>query len=127
METELDQIDPSMVQVEVATNGLQEAGKRVSGRMDRQDNRQTQHEWVTSQLHQTMQSEGAVAIGREKQLAQELLDTRAQHQRELQHHESILNTMMVELEANKEPSKNPESHTTELTEVLTSLMSQVKG
>jgi len=45
--TVLEQIDTSMVQVEVATNGLQEALKRVSGRMDGQDNRQTQHEQVT--------------------------------------------------------------------------------
>ena len=37
--TELEQIDTSMVQVEAATQGLQEAFKRVSGRMDGQDTR----------------------------------------------------------------------------------------
>jgi len=44
MGTELEQIDTSMVQVEAATKGLQEVLKRVSGRMDGQDNRQTQYE-----------------------------------------------------------------------------------
>jgi len=81
--TELEQIDTSMVQVEAATQGLQEAFKRVSGRMDGQDTCQTQHEQVTSHLHQTIQTEGAAAMGRDEQLGQELLDTKAQHQREL--------------------------------------------
>ena len=49
--TELEQMDNSMVQVEAATLGLQDALKRVTGRMDGQDNRQTRHEKVTSQLH----------------------------------------------------------------------------
>ena len=44
--TELEQIDTSMVQAEAATKELQEALKRVSGRIDRQDNHQTQHEQV---------------------------------------------------------------------------------
>jgi len=82
--TELEQINTSMVQVEAATQGLQEAFKRVSGRMDGQDTRQTQHEQVTSHLHQTIQTEGAAAKGRDEQLGQELLDTEAQHQREVQ-------------------------------------------
>jgi len=54
IETELEQIDTSIVQVEVATKGLPEALKRVGGRMDGQDNRRTQHEQVTSDLHQTI-------------------------------------------------------------------------
>jgi len=37
--TELEQIDISMVQVEAATKGLQEALKRARGRMDGQENR----------------------------------------------------------------------------------------
>jgi len=100
--TELEQIDTSMVQVEAATKGLQEALKRVSGRMDGQDNRQTQHEQVTSHLHATIQAEGAAAMGKDEQLGQVLLDTNAQHQRKLQNHERILNAMMAEFEANKE-------------------------
>jgi len=78
--TELEQINTSMVQVGAATKGLQEGLQRVSDRMERQDNRQTQHEQVTSHLHQTIQAEGAAVLGRDEQLGQELLDTRAQHQ-----------------------------------------------
>ena len=52
--TERDQIDTSMVQVEAATKGLQDALKRVGGRMDGKDSRQTRHEQVTSHLHQTV-------------------------------------------------------------------------
>jgi len=125
--TELEQIDTSMVQVEAATQGLQEAFKRVSGRIDGQDTRQTQHEQVTSHLHQTIQTEGAAAMGKDEQLGQELLDTKAQHQRELQKHERIVNAMMAELEANKEARERQESHIAELTAAVTSLMGQVKG
>jgi len=125
--TELEQIDTSMVQVEAATKGLQDALKRVGGRMEGQDSRQTRHEQVTSHLHQTIQLEGAVAMGRDERLGQKLLDTKAQHQRELQNHERILNTMMAELEANKEARERQESHIAELTTAVTSLMSQVKG
>jgi len=85
--TELEQIDISMVQVEAATKGLQDLLKRVGGRKDGQDNRQTRHEQVISQLHHTIQAEGAAAMGRDAELARELLDTKAQHQRELQNHE----------------------------------------
>jgi len=66
--TEQEQIDTSMVQVEMATKGLQEVLKRVSGSMDEQDNRQTQHKQVTSHLHQSIQAEGAAAMGRGEQL-----------------------------------------------------------
>jgi len=125
--TELEQIDTSMVQVEAATKGLQEALKRVGGRMDGQDSRQTRHEQVTSHLHQTIQAEGAAAMGRDEQLGQELLDTKAQHQRKLRNHERILNAMMAELEANKEARERQESHIAELTAAVTSLMVQVKG
>jgi len=45
--TEVEEIDTSMLQVEAATKGLQDALKKVSGRMDGQDNHQTQHEQVT--------------------------------------------------------------------------------
>jgi len=44
IETEQEQIDSSMIQVEAATKGLQDALKRVGGRMDGQDNCQTRHE-----------------------------------------------------------------------------------
>jgi len=80
-ETEPEQIDTSMVQGEGATNGLQEALKTVTGRMDGQDSRQTQPQQVTSHFHQTIQAEGAAARGRDEQLGQELLDTKAQHRR----------------------------------------------
>jgi len=56
--TELEQIDTSMVQVEAATKGLQDALKRVSGRMDGQDNRQTQHEQLRSHLQQPYNRKG---------------------------------------------------------------------
>jgi len=95
--------------------------------MDGQDNRQTQHEQVTSYLHQTLQAAGAAAVGRDEQLGQELLDTKVQHQRELQNHQRILNTMMAELEANREARERQESHIAELAEAVTSLMGQVKG
>jgi len=125
--TELEQIDTSMVQVEAATQGLQEAFKRVSGRMDGEDARQTEHEQVTSRLPQTIQTEGAAAMGRDQRLGKELLDTKAQHQRELHNHERILNAMMAELEANKEARERQESHIAELTAAVTLLMGQVKG
>jgi len=54
-----------MLQVEAATKGFQEALKGVSGRMDGQDSRQTQHKQVTSPRHQTIQAEGVAAMGRE--------------------------------------------------------------
>jgi len=72
-----------MVQVEAATMGLQEPLKWVTGRMEGQDNWQTQHKEVTSHLPQTIQAEGAAAMGRDEQLGQELLNTKAQHQREV--------------------------------------------
>jgi len=125
--TELEQIDTSMVHLEAATKGLPDSLKRVGGRMDGQDSRQTRHEQVTSHLHQTIQAEGGAAMGREEQLGQELLDTKAQHQRELQNHETILNAMMAELEANKEARERQESHIAEFTTAVTSLMSHVKG
>jgi len=125
--TELEQIDTSMVQVEAATQGLQEAFKRVCGRIDGQDTSHTQHEQVTSHLHQTIQTEGATAMGSNEQLGQELLDTKAQPHRELQNHERILNTMMAKLEANKEARERQESHIAELTAAVISLMSQVQA
>jgi len=125
--TERQQIDTSLVQAEAATKGLHEALNRVSGRMDGQDSCQTQHQQVTSHLHQTIQAEGAAAMGRDKHLGQELLDPKVQHQCELQNHERILNTMMAELEANKEAKERQESHIAELTQGVTALMGQVKG
>jgi len=125
--TELEQIDTSMVQVEAATKGLQDGLKRVGGRIDQQDSRQTQHEQVTSHLHQTIQAEGAAAMGRDEPLGQERLDTKAQHPRELQNHERILHAMMAELEENREARERQESHIAELTTAVISLISQVKG
>jgi len=127
IETELEQIETSMAQVEAATQGLQEAFKRVSGRMDGQDTRQTQHEQGTSHLHPTIETQGAAAMVRDEQLGQELVDTKAQHQRELRNHERMLNAMMAELEANKEARERQESHIAEVTVAVTSLMGQVKG
>jgi len=127
--TELEQIDTSMVQVEAATKGLPDALKtrRVGGRMDGQDSHQTRHEQVTSHLHQTIQAEGAAAMARDEQLGQELRDTKAPHERELQNHERILNAMTAQLEANKEARQRQESHIAELTTAVTCLMSMVKG
>jgi len=125
--TELGQIDTNMVQVEAPTKGLQEALNMVGGRMDGQDSRQTRHEQVTSHPHQTIQAEGAAAKGRDEQLGQELLDTKAQHQRELQNPERILNAMMAELGAKKEARERQESHIAEVSAAGTSLMGQVKG
>jgi len=95
-----------MIQVEAATKWLQEALNRVGERMDGQDSRQTRHEQVTSHLHQTIQAEGAAAMGRDDQLGQELLDTKAQHQRELQNHERILKAMMANWRETKKPEKD---------------------
>jgi len=125
--SELEKIDTSMVQVVAATKGIQEALKRVTGWMDGQNNRQTQHEQITSHLHQTIQAEGAAGIDSDEQLGQRLLDTKAQPQRELRNHERILNALMAELEANKEARERQETHIAELTEAVTSLMGQVKG
>jgi len=124
---EMEQIDTRMVQVEAAMKGLQEGFKRVSGRMDGQGSRQTQHELCTSHLHQTIQAKAAAAMGREEHLGQGLLDKKAQHQRELQNHERIPDAMMAELEANKEARERQESYIAELTQAVTSLMGQVKG
>ena len=65
--TELEQIDISMVQVEAATKGLQEALKRVGVRMDGQDSRQTRHEQVTSQRQQSIEAEAVAAVGSDEQ------------------------------------------------------------
>jgi len=125
--TELEQIDTRKVQVEAATKVPQEALKRVSGTIDGQDSCQTQQEQVTSHLHQTIQVEGAAALGRDEPWGQELLDTKTQHQRELHNHERILNAMMAELEVNKQDREWPESQIGKLTQVVTSMMGQVKG
>jgi len=66
-------------------------------------------------------------MGRDEQLGQELLYSKAQHQRELLNRERILNTMMAKLEANKEARERQESQIAELTVGVTSLMGQVKG
>jgi len=62
--------------VEAATKRLQEALKKVSDRMDGQENRQTKHEQVTSHLLQTIEAEGPEAMGIDEQLGKELLDTK---------------------------------------------------
>ena len=108
--TEVDQVEVSMVQLEAAIKCLQDALKRVFRRMNGQDRRQTGHKQVTSHLHQTIEAEGAAALGREGELGQELLDTKAQHKRELQNQERILNAMRAELEANKEARGRQETH-----------------
>ena len=92
-----------------------------------QDNRQTRQEQVTSRVHQTIQAEAAAAMGRDEELGRELLDTKAQHQRELQNNERILNAMMAELEASKEARERQASQIAKLTAAVTSLISQVKG
>jgi len=124
--TEVEQIDASMVQVEAAIQGLQEALKRVSGRLDIEFNRQTQQGQVSSDHHQIIQAEGVAEMGRDEQLRQVLLDIKAQNQHELQNHERILNAMMAELEANREGRERQESQIAELTEAVTSLIDQVK-
>jgi len=78
--TELEQIHTSVVQVQVATNEPQDVLKRVGGTMDGQDNRQTRHEQVTSQLRQTIQAARPAAMGTDERLGQELLERKAQHQ-----------------------------------------------
>ena len=98
--TEVEQIITRPVPVEATTKGLHKALRRVSWRMDGQDNRQTQHEQVMSHLHQTREAEAAAAMGRDEHLGQELLDTKAQHQCEPQNQERIVNAGMAELEAN---------------------------
>jgi len=120
--TELGQIDISMEQVGPATKGLQDTLEKVSGRMDGQDNRQTQHKQVTSHLHQTIQAAGAAPMGRDKQLGQEPLDTKAQYQRELENHERILNAMIAEIEANREARERQQSRIAELSEAVPDLM-----
>jgi len=124
---ELRQIDISMRQEETVTEVLQEALKKVSGRMNGQDSRQAQHEQVILYLHQTRQSEGSAGMSRDQQLGQEPLDMRAQHRRERQNHKRRINPMLTELEGNKEVREGQESHIAELTEVVTSMMSQVRG
>jgi len=124
---ELEQIDTSMVQVQAATKGLQDALKNLSCRINGQDNPQTQHEQVASHLLQTIEAEGAGAMGRDEQLGLELLDTEAQHQLQLVNHDRIRNAMMAELEANREARHRPESQIAELTQAVTSSMGQVKG
>ena len=116
-----------MVQQEAATKGLQDAFKRVRGKMDGEDNHQTRHEQVTSHVHQTIPAEDSAAIGRNEQLGQELQDRKAQHERELLNQERILNAMMAELEATKQARERQETQLAELTEAVTSLMGQVKG
>jgi len=66
-------------------------------------------------------------MGMDEQFGQELLDTKAQHQRELQNHEGILNTIMAELEANKEARERQERQIADLTAAVTTLMGQLKG
>jgi len=66
-------------------------------------------------------------MGRDEQLGQELLATKAKYQCELQNHERILNTMMAQLEANREAKGRQENQIAEFTEAVTSLMGQVHG
>ena len=113
--------------MEAGTKGLHEALKKVSGRMDGQENCQTQHEQVISYLYQTIQAEGAEAIGRDEQLGQDVLDTKAQPQGQLQKHERILNPMMAELMANRAARERQESHLAQLIKEVTSLIGKVKG
>ena len=79
----LHSIDSWMIQIDTASEVLQEAFRHVSQRLDDQL-------VPSSHLHQTIQAEGAEARQRDELMGQEMLTQRAEYQRVLVRHDATL-------------------------------------
>ena len=116
----LHSIDSWIIQIETASEVLQEAFRQVSQRLDNQ-------QATSSHLHQTIQAEGAEAHPRDELMGQEMLTQRAEYQRVLVGHDATLKEVIQELRKSREEHRHLEERVMELTEQVTSLNSQVKG
>src|ERR1700743_3112124 len=116
----LHSIDSWIIQIETASEVLQEAFRHVSQRLDDQ-------QATTSHLHQTIQTEGGEARQRDELMGQEMLTQRAEYQRVLVGHDATLKEVIQELRKSREERGHLEERVMELTEQVTSLNSQVKG
>ena len=116
----LHSIDSWIIQIETASEVLQEAFRHVSQRLDDQ-------QATSSHLHQTIQAEGAEARQRDELMGQEMLTQRAEYQRVLVGHDATLKEVIEELRKSRDKSGLLEERVMELTEQVTSLNSQVKG
>ena len=97
--TELSRIDGLILQMETESEILQMAFEQVTERLDDQDAR---HQATSSQLHQSIQAEGSVAMARDEEIGRELLAQRAQNQQALLEHGQVLREVIQELRASKE-------------------------
>ena len=116
----LHNIDSWIIQIETASEVLQEAFRQVSQRLDDQ-------QAASSHLHQTIQAEGAEARQRDELMGQEMLTQGAEYQRVLVGHDATLKEVIQELRKSREERGHLEERVMELTEKVTSLNSQVKG
>ena len=116
----LHSIDSWIIQIETASEVLQEAFRHVSQRLDDQ-------QAASSHLHQTIQREDAEAGQRDELMGQEMLTQRAEYQRVLVSQDATLKEMIQELRKSREERGQLEERVMELTEQVKSLNSQVKG
>ena len=116
----LHSIDSWIIQIETASEVLQEAFRHVSQRLDDQ-------QATSSHLHQTIEAEGAEARQRDELMGQEMLTQKAEYQRVLVGHDATLKEVIEELRKSRDKSGLLEERVMELTEQVTSLNSQVKG
>ena len=116
----LDSIDSWIIQIETASEVLQEAFRHVSQRLADQ-------QATSSHLHQTIQAEGAEARQRDELMGQEMLTQRAEYQQVLVGHDATLKEVLEELRKCRDKSGLLELQVMELTEKVTSLNLQVKG
>ena len=116
----LHSIDTWIIQIETASEVLQEAFRHVSQRLDNQ-------QATSSHLHQTIQTQGAEARQREEMMGQEMLTQRAEYQRVLVGHDATLKEVIQELRKSREERGHLEERVMELTEQVTSLNSGVGG
>ena len=116
----LHSIDSWIIQIETASEVLQEAFRHVSQTLDDQ-------QATSSHLHQTIQTEDAEARQRDELMGQEMLTQRAEYQRLLVGHDATLKEVVEELRKSLEKRGHLEERVMELTEQVASLNSQVKG
>ena len=115
----LHSIDSYIIEIETASEVLQEAFRYVSQRLDDQ-------QVTSSHLHQTIQREGSEARQRDQLMGHEMLTQRAEYQRVLVGHDTTLIEVIQELRKSREKRGHLEERVMELTEQVTFLNSQVK-
>ena len=112
----LHSIDSWIIQIETASEVLQEAFRHVSQRLDEQPA-------TSSHLPQMIQTEGAEARQRDEPIGQEMLTQRAEYQRVLVGHDARLKKVIQKLRKSREEQGHLEERVMELTEQVTSLNS----